>query len=108
MTALEDEGARNGSTMAVQAHAGNGIIRVRVSPPDDRDLRGWTSAAVDRMRAAATGLGGTLVVERASPDVKPVLDLWGGPPEGLELMKSIKRTLDPKGVLSPGRFIGGI
>ncbi len=108
VTALEDEGARNGSIMAVQAHAGNGIIHVHVSPPDDSDLRGWASAAVDRMRAAATGLGGTLVVERASPEVKPALDVWGGPIEGLELMKGIKRALDPNDVLSPGRFIGGI
>ncbi len=108
ITALEDEGARNGSTMAVQAHAGNGIIHLRMSPPDDSDVRGWAVAAVDRLRGEATGLGGTLVVERASPDLKPALDLWGVLPEGLELMKSIKRALDPTGVLSPGRFLGGI
>ena len=108
MTALEDDGARNGSAMTVQAHAGNGIIHVRVSPLDGSQPRGWASAAVDRLRAEAARLGGTLVVERASRDVKLGLDLWGGPPEGLELMKGIKRALDPKGVLSPGRFLGGI
>ena len=108
MAALDDEGERSGLTMAVQAHAGNGIIHVRVERPDARDPRGLGYAVVEGLRAEAAALGGTLVVEQAAPDVKPDLNLWGGGIEGLALMRRIKQTLDPEGVLSPGRSVSGI
>ena len=104
IAALEEEGRADSLAMAVQAHAGNGIIHVRV----ERPAQGSARAVVERLRAAATSLGGTLVVEHADPAIKPGLDLWGGGIEGLVLMKRIKQTLDPGGVLSPGRFVGGI
>ena len=94
--------------MAVQAHAGNGVIHVRVVCPDGPDPRGSVLAAVERLRAEAGRLGGTLVVEQAASELKPDLDLWGGGIEGLALMKHIKQTLDPGDILSPGRFVGGI
>ena len=108
MRTLEEEGDSSGLTMAVQAHAGNGIIHVRVSRPTAPDPRTQARVTVDRLRAEAAGLGGTLVVERAAPEVKPGLDLWGGDIQGLALMKRIKQTLDPGGILSPGRFVDGI
>jgi len=108
IAALEEEGGANGLTMAVQAHAGNGIIHVRIERPDEPPVQGSARAIVERLRAAAASLGGTLVVEHADPSIKPGLDLWGGGIEGLALMKRIKRTLDPGGILSPGRFVDGI
>ena len=108
MTALKDESGRSGLTMAVQAHAGNGIVHVRVERPDGAGAQGAAAVSVERLRAEAAALGGTLVVEQAAPDVKPDLDLWGGGIDGLALMKNIKHALDPRGVLSPGRFVAGI
>ena len=108
MTALQEEGRRSGMAMAMQAHAGNGIVHVRVSRPDGFDVRTQARVAVDRLRAEAVALGGTLVVERAAAEVKPGLDLWGGDIQGLALMKRIKQTLDPGGILSPGRFVDNI
>ena len=108
IAALEEEGRAGGLAMAVQAHAGNGIIHVRVERPDEPLAQGSACAIVERLRAAAASLGGTLVVEHADPAIKPGLDLWGGGIEGLALMKRIKQTMDPGDVLSPGRFVGGI
>ena len=108
MAVLEKESQNGGLTMAVQAHAGNGIIQVRVVRADGPDPRGSMLGAVERLRTEAVGLGGTLVVEQAAAELKPDLDLWGGSIEGLALMKRIKQALDPGDILSPGRFVGGI
>ncbi len=108
VSALEDASGEHGLTMAVQAHAGNGIVRVRVHHPNVEDTGGSARALVEQLRAAAAALGGTLVVEQVAPDLKPGLDVWGGGIEALPLMRRIKEALDPGGVLSPGRFVGGI
>ncbi|MCY4488769.1 MAG: FAD-binding oxidoreductase [Deltaproteobacteria bacterium] len=108
VAALEHASAKHGLTMAMQAHAGNGIVRVRVNRPEVGNMRYSARALVEELRAAAAALGGTLVVEQAASDVKPELDIWGGEIAALPLMRRIKETLDPKGVLSPGRFVGGI
>ena len=108
VVALEDESKRSELRMTVQVHAGNGIIHVRVERVDAPDPRALARTVVEGLRAQAAALGGTLVVEQAAPEVKPVLGLWGGGIEGLALMQRIKQTLDPQGVLSPGRFLDRI
>jgi glycolate oxidase FAD binding subunit len=47
-------------------------------------------------------------VERAPVELKKPLDVWGDPGTSLPLMKKLKQELDPRGILSPGRFVGGI
>lgn len=108
IAALEEKGRAAGLAMAVQAHAGNGIIRVRMERPDEPPVEGSARAIVERLRAVVASLGGTLVVEHADPAIKPGLDLWGGGIEGLALMKRIKQTMDPGRIMSPGRFVDGI
>jgi glycolate oxidase FAD binding subunit len=53
-------------------------------------------------------IGGNLVVERASAHIKGQLPVWGAPSQDLALMKRIKEQMDPYGLFSPGRFVGGI
>jgi glycolate oxidase FAD binding subunit len=43
----------------------------------------------------------------APRDVRAQVDVWG-PVPGLDLMRRLKRELDPHRRLSPGRFVGGI
>jgi glycolate oxidase FAD binding subunit len=52
--------------------------------------------------------GGYAIVERAPPEVKAQLEVWGPPPSNLALLEALKRKFDPEGILSPGRFIGGL
>jgi glycolate oxidase FAD binding subunit len=40
--------------------------------------------------------------------LKRDIDIWGPLPASFELMKKLKTVFDPEGILSPGRFIGGI
>lgn len=58
-------------------------------------------------RQAIAALGGSLVVDSAPPDLKPVLNVWGES-GGIDIMRRVKQQLDPKRTLSPGRFVGGI
>jgi glycolate oxidase FAD binding subunit len=75
------------------AHAESGLVYASVQG----DVEGVRSMARER--------GGYLVVE--GPGGKG-LDVWGPPREDLFLMEALKREFDPKGTLSPGRFLGRI
>ncbi|MEE8346772.1 MAG: FAD-binding oxidoreductase [Dehalococcoidia bacterium] len=63
-------------------------------------------AAIDRLRAAVTAVDGSLVLERCPLDIKPRLDVFGDLPPSFDLMRRVKEQFDPKGVLSPGRYLG--
>ena len=52
--------------------------------------------------------GGYVVVEEVPLQVKAQLDVWGPPPPSFPLLQALKNTFDPAGILSPGRFIGGL
>jgi glycolate oxidase FAD binding subunit len=48
------------------------------------------------------------LIEHCPVILKKTVDIWGQEPDALELMMDIKNELDPKKVLNPGRFVGGI
>jgi glycolate oxidase FAD binding subunit len=41
-------------------------------------------------------------------ELKSEINVWGEPPGDFALMQKLKSVLDPSGILSPGRFMGGI
>ncbi|MBW4612736.1 MAG: FAD-binding oxidoreductase [Desmonostoc vinosum HA7617-LM4] len=51
---------------------------------------------------------GFLTILDAPAAVKKEVDVWGDVGNGLYLMGGIKQQFDGKGILSPGRFVGGI
>ncbi|OXM85496.1 FAD-binding oxidoreductase [Paenibacillus rigui] len=53
-------------------------------------------------------LNGRSVIEVAPRNIKESLNVWGAEAEDWILMKSIKHKIDPKRILNPGRFVGGI
>jgi glycolate oxidase FAD binding subunit len=60
------------------------------------------------LRTACEDRGGALVIEKAPLETKRAFDVWGEPRDDFELMRRLKRELDPGRVLSPGRYLGGI
>ena len=62
---------------------------------------------VASLRAAVESLGGHLVLTRAPASLASAV--WPAR-EGVDvdLMRSLKQSLDPAGILAPGRFLGGI
>lgn len=51
---------------------------------------------------------GCSVVALHRPEKMPAFDAWGTAGDAHPLMKAVKRQLDPKNTLNPGRFVGGI
>lgn len=67
------------------------------------------AAVVERLRAIVAEADGSVVVERGSRALRETVDPWGPVPEGaMELMRRLKVEFDPRGVLNPGRFVGGL
>ena len=60
-----------------------------------------------RLRDHFQKTGGSVVVLRASAEIRAAVDVWG-PVGALELMRRVKANFDPAGLLAPGRFVGGI
>jgi glycolate oxidase FAD binding subunit len=90
---------------SVQAHAGNGIVRLQ-------GLGEWNldeaAAEIDRLRGQAVRDGGNLILSRCPTGWKDRLRVWGEPRADWALARKIKQTLDPLGAFNPGRFVGGI
>jgi glycolate oxidase FAD binding subunit len=88
---------------AVQAHAGNGIVRAHALGALERDAVG---RALDRLRARAVEDGGNLILPRCPTEWKAALRVWGEPRPDWALAQRVKAALDPSDVMNPGRFIG--
>ena len=67
-----------------------------------------SAEAVHGMRQDLRAIGGSLIVERASHQMKLTLDVWDYTGESLEIMRNLKTQYDPNGILNPNRFAGGI
>lgn len=61
-----------------------------------------------QMRSFLDSSGGFVSVREAPVTVKQEVDVWGYSGNALPLMRRIKAQFDVDGILSPGRFVGGI
>jgi glycolate oxidase FAD binding subunit len=74
----------------------------------DLQTAGDTARAVEAARRAVAPAGGSLVLAAAPRELRAHVDVWGPAPRAIEIMRRLKRELDPDGRLAPGRFVGGI
>jgi glycolate oxidase FAD binding subunit len=64
---------------------------------------------VDRLRDELAALGGHAIVRRAPVEVRRAVDPWGPVEPGvMAVMKGLRDEFDPRRVLNPGRFVGGL
>ncbi len=101
-------GERLQAKMLMFCHAGSMILHGRYRWPDGDCAAEELARAVAELRRYCVSVGGHLVVEKARPEVKHSLDVWGYETPALEMMRRIKSGFDPQGLLNPGRFVGGI
>ena len=62
---------------------------------------------LEGFRKRMEGTGGSMVILGNSPATKG-LEAWGDPGDAIGVMRALKKQLDPKDTLNPGRFVGGI
>ena len=106
-TDLEEEAVLRDLPVRLLARAGNGIVYacvLRTAGTSSERVLSW----VDWLRIMAKKLDGYVVVEAIDPLLKERVDVWGHIGGAFPLMKKLKDTLDPQGILNPGRFVGGI
>jgi len=93
---------------AIQTHAGDGVIRVRLPLLLGDGQSEEVSAAhpIGQLRQIATAAGGTMIVlGRPGSAHLTAADVWGPPGPELGVMQAIKDRFDPQNILNPGRFI---
>ena len=80
-----------------------GIVWVSLDAQQPKRLSGSQSLLLEPENAGVVS-----VMLAAPPNLKEGMSIWGPPAAGLNLMREIKRRFDPKNLLNPGRFIGGL
>lgn len=78
-----------------------GVVRARIDGIDDDA----TVSLIERVRSALPS-GAALAVESAPPGVKRRIDVFGATGGDFAIMRQLKEQFDPRGILSPGRFLG--
>jgi glycolate oxidase FAD binding subunit len=101
--AILEAARRLDSDCSMQAHAGNGIVLIKLSK---FPAQGLSRALVSNLQPAAAGHHGQLVIlsnpSGAEMTHQSVFGITAAP---LELMRELKRRFDPQGILNRGRFV---
>jgi glycolate oxidase FAD binding subunit len=95
--------AMRGIDHEVVGRAGVGVLLVRIGGDNARQAR-----ALAELRARLPLGRGSAVLVRGSDELKSMVDVWGPIGDGLTLMRAVKQTFDPMGILNPGRGPGGL
>lgn len=104
------EAALGDGAMVLHPALGIAFVAGRLddAPAAARAVEEARAALVRGTGPARPGLQGALVLTAAPPALRALADPWGPPPAALEVMRRLKRELDPDGRLAPGRLAGGI
>ncbi len=83
--------------------AGVGVLLLRIGGDAATQAR-----IINGLRARIRPGRGSAVLVRGSDELKTILDAWGPMGDGFALMRAVKQTFDPIGILNPGRGPGGL
>ena len=94
---------------SLQAHAGSGICLLRLLIAEsDGETTEAAARALEKMLQKSVEAGGNLVIQRAPASAKGKLRMWGELSPDFIVMRRLKEQLDTSGIMSPGRFVGGL
>jgi len=78
------------------------FLPLAIDPPSVMQFAGAASDFRSHLSRASSA-----IVVCCPREAKQHFDVWGSTPTDTEIMKKIKHTLDPKGILNRGRFLVG-
>ena len=97
----------------ISAHAGSGVLKGWLAPENGESspLEAWRvfSSICRKGRDEAQARSVHLRLDSGPDSLKEQISVWGEDalePAALQVMRNIKKTYDPRGTLSPGRFVG--
>jgi D-lactate dehydrogenase (cytochrome) len=95
----------SGLVAPIAGHVGDGNFHLGIIfDGNDAEERAKADALAERVALRAIRLGGTCTGEHGI-GLHRIHQLEAEHPEGVELMRAIKRALDPKGVMNPGKML---
>ncbi len=98
-----------GIEYVLQAHYGSGICYLNLMLHQaGNGLADKAVAFLSGLLARSRQAGGNTVIQNAPTDMKSRLKVWGETGSDFIAMKTLKERLDPNGVMTPGRFVGGL
>ena len=100
-------GANWTHNVQMMALLGNGVLYLTIPVVSETDFQAL-SDVLAALRQSALEVQGNLIIERAPPELKRYIDVWGPVGKTLHLMKQVKAKFDADGLLNPGRFIASI
>lgn len=90
-------------------HGGTGACVVILSAdPEGSEVEKRVVPLIFDLLTRCRREGGNLMVLNAPPALKSRMPVWGEVGDDLQVMKRIKTQVDPSGIFSPGRFVGGL
>jgi len=89
--------------MVGRAATGNLVLAFLPLPVDPPAAMQYANCA-SALRALLPD-GCSAMVTQCPKEAKAYFDVWGSTPTDIELMRGVKRALDPKKILNRGRFI---
>jgi glycolate oxidase len=104
--AMEDIQRKHGVEIVSFGHIGDGNIHVNILKEsiDQKTWEGILPNILDDLFAAVLGLGGAISGEHGIGFVKKRFLPKEVDPAALRMMKALKLTVDPKGILNPGKI----
>jgi glycolate oxidase FAD binding subunit len=97
-----------GLRCAWSAHAGVGVLTGALAQGEAQRDPAAVAEVLGEWRALARMGSGFAVLERAPLTVKDAVGVWDDVGAAGRIMERIKRELDPKGIMNPGRFVATI
>ncbi|MDP6580243.1 MAG: FAD-binding oxidoreductase [Vicinamibacterales bacterium] len=100
---LDDAAQTRQLDYEVTGRAGLGVLYVGLGGDVPRQ-----ASLVTALRERIPAGRGSAVIQRADPELKALLDVWGPVGDGLRIMQEVKRRFDPTRTLNRGRGPGGL
>lgn len=101
----ESELIRDSHNLCIEAHGGlgHGLCQVNLSGASED-----VEAAIYQIRSFVQGLGGYVTIKHLPLLLRKKISVWGETSSYFFLLEGIKKKIDPKKILNPKRFVGGI